>query len=363
MAVRRQQTLRASVDWSHALLTEPERVVFARLAPFMGGFDLDAAGAVTGGGDVERFQVLDLLTLLVDKSLVVAESTSGPTRYRLLETVRQHALEKLGASSEADAVRARHRDYDTAMAALLDTHPPHPRLLQTSGSPPACSSRREQPGTAESSTVGTVHSRVLSEVREAEMRKYSKWIVIFFGLVMVVPLAAPASAHHGWGAYQDTQFEITGPLVTPVSLGGPHGTAQMRVDKQVWDLVFAPSARTERAGLTEDAVPADDVVTASGHRHLDPEKFEIKMERLTWKLAAVKTQDPGCHCGHLAAQLRDGWTAALMDHVRQHDHVGVRPRVHPQRHSGETGVAEAADGKDHAAWSGLVRIDIPAEAA
>ena len=120
-AVRRQQTLRASVDWSHALLTEPERILFARLAVFMGGFDLDAAQAVAGGGDVERYQVLDLLTLLVDKSLVVAESTSGRTRYRLLETVRQYALEKLGESGEADAVRTRHRDHYTAMAALLDT--------------------------------------------------------------------------------------------------------------------------------------------------------------------------------------------------------------------------------------------------
>jgi predicted ATPase/class 3 adenylate cyclase/DNA-binding CsgD family transcriptional regulator len=120
-AVRRQQTLRASVDWSHALLTEPERILFRRLAVFMGGFDLDAAQAIAGGGDVESHQVLDLLTLLVDKSLVVAESTSGPTRYRLLETVRQYALEKLSESGQADAVRARHRDCYTAVAALLDT--------------------------------------------------------------------------------------------------------------------------------------------------------------------------------------------------------------------------------------------------
>ncbi|MDT5174729.1 MAG: hypothetical protein QOG37_1980 [Mycobacterium sp.] len=119
-AVRRQQTLRASVDWSHALLTEPERVLFARLAVFMGGFVLDAAEAVAGGGDVERFQVLDLLTLLVDKSLVVAESASGRTRYRLLETVRQYALEKLGESGHAAAVRARHRDYYTGLAAILE---------------------------------------------------------------------------------------------------------------------------------------------------------------------------------------------------------------------------------------------------
>jgi len=118
-AVRRQQTLRASVDWSHALLSEPEQVLFRQLAVFLGGFDLDAAQAVAGGGEVERYQVLDQLTLLVDKSLVVAEDSLHGTRYRLLETVRQYAQEKLGESREGDAVRARHRDHYTAMAALL----------------------------------------------------------------------------------------------------------------------------------------------------------------------------------------------------------------------------------------------------
>jgi predicted ATPase/class 3 adenylate cyclase/DNA-binding CsgD family transcriptional regulator len=118
-AVRRQQTLRASVDWSHALLTQPERVLFRRLAVFPGGFDFDAAQTVASG-EVERFQVLDLLTLLVDKSLVVADDSGGRTRYRLLETVRQYALEKLGESGAADAVRARHRDHYTAIAAPFD---------------------------------------------------------------------------------------------------------------------------------------------------------------------------------------------------------------------------------------------------
>jgi predicted ATPase/class 3 adenylate cyclase len=119
-AVRRQQTLRASVDWSHALLSESEQVLFRRLSVFLGAFDLDAAQAVAGGGDVERYEVLDQLTLLADKSLVVAENASGRTRYRLLETVRQYALEKLAESGEADAVRSSHRDHYTAMAALLD---------------------------------------------------------------------------------------------------------------------------------------------------------------------------------------------------------------------------------------------------
>jgi predicted ATPase/class 3 adenylate cyclase/DNA-binding CsgD family transcriptional regulator len=120
-AVRRQQTLRASVDWSHALLTEPERVLFRRLAVFAGGFDLEAAQAVGADGKAELYQLMDQLSLLVDKSLVVAEDTAGGMRYRLLETVRQYAQEKLGESGEADEVRTRHRDYHAAKAAALES--------------------------------------------------------------------------------------------------------------------------------------------------------------------------------------------------------------------------------------------------
>ncbi|WP_231987834.1 LuxR family transcriptional regulator [Mycobacterium sp. 852002-51152_SCH6134967] len=122
-SVRRQQTLRASVDWSHALLSEPEQTLFRRLAVFFGGFDLDAAHAVAGDDDAERYQVLDQLTLLVDKSLVVADDTGWGTRYRLLETVRQYAQEKLHESREGDVIRARHRDHYSATAALLDRPP------------------------------------------------------------------------------------------------------------------------------------------------------------------------------------------------------------------------------------------------
>lgn len=119
-AVQRQQTLCASIDWSHALLTETEQILFRRLAPFVGGFDLAAVRAVAAGSDLDPFSVLDQLTLLVDKSLVVADDCQGRTRYRLLETVRRYALEKLGDSGEAD-VHARHRDYYTALAASLNT--------------------------------------------------------------------------------------------------------------------------------------------------------------------------------------------------------------------------------------------------
>jgi predicted ATPase len=119
-AMRRQQTLRASVDWSHALLTGPERVLFRRLSVFLGGFDLDAAQAIAGDAEVARYQILDQLALLVDKSLVAAENSRGRTRYRMLETVRQYALEKLGESGEAEAVRTRHRDYYINFAAALE---------------------------------------------------------------------------------------------------------------------------------------------------------------------------------------------------------------------------------------------------
>ena len=118
-SVQRHQTLRACVDWSHALLTETEQILFRRLGAFVGGFDVDAARAVAGG--VERYQILDQLSLLVDKSLVVAENPSGRTRYRLLETVRQYAHEKLVESDEATDVRTRHRDHYTAIAAALDS--------------------------------------------------------------------------------------------------------------------------------------------------------------------------------------------------------------------------------------------------
>ncbi|OBK72266.1 transcriptional regulator [Mycobacterium sp. 1274761.0] len=123
-AVRRQQSLEASVDWSHALLTEPERILFRRVSAFMGGFDLIAAQQVCSDDGLPRHQILDQLTLLVDKSLLVAETASGRTRYRLLETVRQYAMEKLGESGEADTVRDRHRNHYTSIALEFDVVTP-----------------------------------------------------------------------------------------------------------------------------------------------------------------------------------------------------------------------------------------------
>jgi predicted ATPase/DNA-binding CsgD family transcriptional regulator len=142
-AVPRQQTLRAAMDWSYGLLTEPERVLLRRLSVFAGGWTLDAAEEVcaddaaaglapsyTGqpqGGQpqglrLQQTDVLDLLTRLVEKSLVVAEEQAGEARHRMLETIRQYAREKLLESDETNAIRDRHLSFFLRLAEDAEPH-------------------------------------------------------------------------------------------------------------------------------------------------------------------------------------------------------------------------------------------------
>lgn len=107
----RQQTLRASVDWSHDLLDETERKVLRRLSVFPAPFDLDAAEAVAASEGLPSLQILDVLTQLVDRSLVVASDSETITRYSLLETIREYAMERLNDSDEREEVLERHRDH------------------------------------------------------------------------------------------------------------------------------------------------------------------------------------------------------------------------------------------------------------
>ncbi len=95
-------------------------------------------------------------------------------------------------------------------------------------------------------------------------------------------VAVPAQAHHGWGGYEDKTTEITGIVESPVSLAGPHATMKVKVDQQVWDVVLAPPARSEQAGLKNGMIPVGEQVTVHGNRHRDPKRFEIKTSRLTW---------------------------------------------------------------------------------
>jgi predicted ATPase/DNA-binding SARP family transcriptional activator len=115
-ALTRQQTLRATIEWSHDLLGGEERVLYRRLAVFAGTFSLSASEDVCAGGPIERRHVADLLARLVDKSLVLVDSG----RYRLLDTIRQFAAERLADAGELEAVEARLLDWAVTLATAHD---------------------------------------------------------------------------------------------------------------------------------------------------------------------------------------------------------------------------------------------------
>ncbi|MBS0447075.1 MAG: hypothetical protein JSR59_14125 [Proteobacteria bacterium] len=112
----RQQTLRALVDWSYELLTPAEQTALRRLAVFVGGFDLTAAEQVCGVDPIEDIDVLDLLSSLIEKSLVMLDERDESTRYRMLETIRDYAHEKLDEAGELADTAARHCEHYFAMA-------------------------------------------------------------------------------------------------------------------------------------------------------------------------------------------------------------------------------------------------------
>ena len=100
---------------------------------------------------------------------------------------------------------------------------------------------------------------------------------------LAVVLAAPLAAHHGWSGYRSEEFDLEGTLERDVASDGAHATMRLRaVDGQVWDLTLAPPARTQQAGLRAGLIPAGAKIRAHGHRHVDPKRFEVKTERVTW---------------------------------------------------------------------------------
>jgi predicted ATPase/DNA-binding SARP family transcriptional activator len=107
-ALPRHQTLRALVEWSHDLLSETERVLWRRLSVFIGGWTLEAAESVCSDDVLLQVQILELLSQLVDKSLVIVEEQSSTARYQMLETIRQYGQEKLESSGENSQLRLRH---------------------------------------------------------------------------------------------------------------------------------------------------------------------------------------------------------------------------------------------------------------
>lgn len=128
--VPHHQTLRASVDWSYELLSEQERLLFRRLAVFVGTWTLDAVEAVCTGDDLDRGAILDVLASLLDKSLVEVAGLDRVARYRLLETLRQYALERLQESGELPQLRRRHLEFYLALAERAAVELDLPRNLE-----------------------------------------------------------------------------------------------------------------------------------------------------------------------------------------------------------------------------------------
>ena len=126
-ALPRHRTLHGAIEWSHDLLSEPERVLFRRLSVFAGGWSLEAAEGICSADGIPAEDVLDLLLKLVDRSLVVPDR-SGPTaRYRMLETIRAYAAERLREAGEESVFRTRHRDWWLQLAERIqwDLRGPH----------------------------------------------------------------------------------------------------------------------------------------------------------------------------------------------------------------------------------------------
>jgi non-specific serine/threonine protein kinase len=129
-ALERQRTLRATIDWSFALLTPSERVLFRRLAVFAGGWTLEAAEVVCVDELLPQAEVLDVLMRLIEQSLVNVQVHNGHTRYHFLETVRVYAAEQLDAATEASMVQGRHCNWCLAFVERADE-----RLTRATSSP------------------------------------------------------------------------------------------------------------------------------------------------------------------------------------------------------------------------------------
>ena len=140
----RQQTLRASIEWSYELCSEAERLLWARLSVFAGGFELDAVEGICADHRLAAGDVLELLAALADKSVLIADHGEGGARYRLPETLREYGQERLQESGEYTALRRRHRDWHEQLARQADTGWLSPQIADLDG--PAVPGARQRAG-------------------------------------------------------------------------------------------------------------------------------------------------------------------------------------------------------------------------
>jgi predicted ATPase/DNA-binding XRE family transcriptional regulator len=129
-ALPRHQTLQATMDWSYDLLSPSEQTLFRRVSVFVNGWTLEAAESVCSDVSIKSEAILDLLTQLINKSLIVAQEEFGRTRYRMLETIRQYANEKLIEAGESAALRDRHLEYFLNLAEITEPHLIRPEQIE-----------------------------------------------------------------------------------------------------------------------------------------------------------------------------------------------------------------------------------------
>ena len=119
-------------------------------------------------------------------------------------------------------------------------------------------------------------------MRTISCRHSGALVAVVVGAIALLS-SRSVSAHHGWGGYLDSEFEITGTVESSVSLAGPHATMTIKAaDGHTWNLVLAPPPRSQQAGLKDGMIPVGAKVTAHGHRARENDRYEVKTERLTW---------------------------------------------------------------------------------
>jgi hypothetical protein len=114
------------------------------------------------------------------------------------------------------------------------------------------------------------------------MKQSPRRVWILGAVFAAAMTTAPLFAHHGWSGYGDDEFEITGTVEAPLSLAGQHATMRIKVDGKVWDLTLASPSATQGSGLTEKTIPVGSTVKVQGHRSKDPNRLEVKTERITF---------------------------------------------------------------------------------
>ncbi|MGY1708568.1 AfsR/SARP family transcriptional regulator [Geodermatophilus sp. SYSU D00758] len=298
-AEARQRTLRATVDWSHQLLTDPERVLLRRLSVFRGSWTLEAMQAVAGGRPLEPSALVDLLGRLVDRSLVVVDRAvpardAGP-RYHLLETIREYAAERLTESGEADRVARAHVVHLTHLAERAEAE------LRGDGQArwlPRLALERDDVDAA--LTWCTAHA---GEEPDA-------------GLRLVAPL--------GWYWYFASRPD-GGPRVAAVLDAAPTGSPAARaralqalaVAGRPGACIVHPNARCAAAAARSRALFAE-----------LGEEFRTALSGTLLAVEAIGSDDPAAAFALLEQADRqfardgDAWCAALADFVRLELHAG-----------------------------------------